>query len=255
VETFVLSAPCAQNMLDMFQSEWASRFPPPFDLLKAGEIPLFQDGRIHWTIQELGGVSGLRILELGPLEGGHSYMLDRAGAASVQAIESNRRAFMKCLVAKEILGMNSVQFQLGDFFPFLNETEEQWDLCVASGVLYHMREPIELLMRIASHCERLFLWTHYYDSKTIETQPVFSRRFGPTAKKKVDGFSYTTHRHYYLEALELDGFCGGNAPFSEWIGKDAILGALRHFGFNNITVVDDTLNHPNGPAFSVLATK
>ena len=41
------------------------------------------------------GVDGRRVLELGPLEGGHSYMLQRAGAARVLAIEANTRAFLK----------------------------------------------------------------------------------------------------------------------------------------------------------------
>ncbi len=165
-------------MLNVFQGEWASRFPPPFETLPAGGIPLFEDSRIHWMIQELHGVAGYRVLELGPLEAGHSYMLDRAGAASVLAIEGNRRAFLKCLIAKEILKMPKVEFVLGDFREFLTSTAERWDLCVASGVLYHMREPMELLQSMAAHCDRLFLWTHYYDESIIAANPNLSHRFG-----------------------------------------------------------------------------
>ena len=63
--------------------------------------------------------AGFACLELGPLEAGHSYILDRAGALEVLAIEANRRAFLKCLVVKEMIGLPSVRFVLGDFNEFL----------------------------------------------------------------------------------------------------------------------------------------
>ena len=65
-------------------------------------------------LAEIGGVTEKTILELGPLEGGHSYMLDRAGAAQVVAIEGNARAYLKCLIVKELLGLPRVQFLCGD---------------------------------------------------------------------------------------------------------------------------------------------
>ena len=53
------------------------------------------------------------MLELGPLEGAHTYMLDRAGASEVVAIEGNTRAFLKCLITKELLSMPSARFLVG----------------------------------------------------------------------------------------------------------------------------------------------
>lgn len=242
-------------MLDVFEDEWASSFPPPLNTLKAGSIPLFQDARIHWMFEELGGVGGLRVIELGPLEAGHSYMLDRAGAMSVLAIEANRRAFLKCLIAKEILGMPAVEFVLGDFREFFQGTEERWDLCVASGVLYHMRDPMELLAQMAEHTDRLFLWTHYYDSAILTANPNLRPRFSSRIAQETKGFAYHVHRYNYMDAVNVKGFCGGSAHYSNWLSREAILGALKHFGFQKIVTAHETPDHPHGPCFSLVATR
>ncbi|MEZ5286815.1 MAG: hypothetical protein R2712_18800 [Vicinamibacterales bacterium] len=107
--------PSPQNALDIFAGEWASRMPSSAPVLRAGQAALFDDPRLAWPLERLGGVAGRRVLELGPLEGGHTYMLDRAGAREIVAIEGNTRAYLKCLVAKEILGIPSGRFVCGDF--------------------------------------------------------------------------------------------------------------------------------------------
>ena len=61
--------------------------------------------RGEWSLAEIGGAKGKNVLELGPLEGGHTYMFHQAGAESIIAIEANTRAYLKCLIAKEIFGL------------------------------------------------------------------------------------------------------------------------------------------------------
>src|SRR5512140_2769352 len=108
-------APTDQNALDLFAGEWSSQPPADRPDLKAGATPLFDDPRISWAHHRLielgldGGFAGRSVIELRPLEGGHSYLMDRLGANSVTAIEANARAYLKCLIAKEVLGMPCVQ--------------------------------------------------------------------------------------------------------------------------------------------------
>jgi len=45
-------------MLDIFAGEWASRLPPPYDGLRAGQAPLFADERIRWTLERFGPLDG-----------------------------------------------------------------------------------------------------------------------------------------------------------------------------------------------------
>src|SRR5262245_33426009 len=121
LDSYVRAAPSPQNALDIFKGEWASLLPAPLSALRAGPLPLFDDPRISRFLSQIGGVAGKSVLELGPLEGGHSYMIDRAGASSIISVEANTRAFMKCLIVKELVGLPRVQFLCGDFVAYLEE--------------------------------------------------------------------------------------------------------------------------------------
>jgi SAM-dependent methyltransferase len=176
LDAYVKSAPSPQNALDIFKGEWASVMPPPYHTLQAGGIPLFQDQRAAWALEQLGGCQGQRVLELGPLEGAHSYILQQHGAASVTAIEANTRAYLKCLIVKELLGLDRVHFVCGDFVGFLEDTDEMYDLIFSAGVLYHMRDPIGLIAKLARHTNRLYMWTHYYDD-ALQQNPHLKDRY------------------------------------------------------------------------------
>ena len=78
---------------------------------------------------------GRTVLELGPLEAGHSYLLERLGAAEIVGIEANTRAYLRCLVVKEILGLGRARFLCGEFVSYLRTSDRRFDLAVASGVL------------------------------------------------------------------------------------------------------------------------
>lgn len=244
-----------QNALDIFQREWSSSLPPEAGNLHAGQAQLFEDPRIDWAREEMGGFAGLKVLELGPLEGGHSYMLEKSGAMSVLAIEANTRAFLKCLVVKEILGLERCHFLLGDFVEYLKRHNDRFDVCLASGVLYHMRNPVELIYLISRVSDRIILWTHYYDADLIESSADASQYFSDSKMSEYEGFRHRLHRHSYMDALEREDFCGGTAPYSFWMSREDILSCLRHFGFSNLKIGFEDPQHPHGPAFCVMAER
>jgi hypothetical protein len=252
---YLTTAPSEQNAIDIFAGEWASRFPPPHSNLVAGGIPLFEDGRIHWALEQLGGCQGQNVLELGPLEAGHSYLLESNGAASVTAIEANTVAFLKCLISKEILSLKRVRFLCGDFIHYLSQNEAPFDLAVASGVLYHMQEPFRLLQLLASRTNRAYIWTHYYDQQIIDHNPVLRPRFTERVVSNAGGFPCTMYRQSYFSARGNAGFCGGSAEFSYWLTRDDILRALAQYGFHDVRIAHDQPDHPNGPSFSLVAIK
>ena len=136
MDSYVANSPTPQNAVDLFKGEWSSKLPDDIRV-ESGTAELFSDARILQMLDRLGGIEGLSVLELGPLEAAHTTMLDRAGAASVTAVEANTRAYMKCLIVKELLGLKVSKFLLGDLNAYMEETTERFDLCVASGVLYH----------------------------------------------------------------------------------------------------------------------
>ncbi len=252
---YVLKHPNAQNVLDIFANEWSSAMPNTEWHTEPGKARLFDDPRLHWGIQTLGGVTGLKVLELGPLEGGHSYMLQNLGAQQVIAIEANTRSFLKCLCIKEILALDKVQYQLGDFVAFLKECTEQFDFVVASGVLYHMEEPIQLLELLAQHCEKLFLWTHYYDAKIINANANLKHKFQAPQTVEYQGKTYEICQQSYKDALNWAGFCGGSQPTSRWLSRDSLLASLTDLGFQFIQTQFEQPEHPNGPCLALCASK
>lgn len=249
---YVTRTPSPQNALDIFRHEWASRFPEPYG--NTGANPLFDDDRIAWLNDTLGGMGNMRILECGPLEGAHTHMMERFGAASVTAIEANTRAYLRCLITKEILGLSRSRFLLGDFVAFLEDTG-RFDLIVACGVLYHLRDPVIAIARAAEKTDRLYIWTHYYEPAIIRANPALALRFSDRLEQDYGGFRHTLHRQNYQTKLGNPRFFGGAEAFSHWLERPALLGALRYFGFDEIEIQFDRQDPAAGPNISLLARR
>jgi len=249
LDQYLLDAPSPATAFALFKGEWSSLIPG----IGEGNVSLFNDVRVTWLESQCGGFAGKRVLELGPLEGGHSYMLAQRGA-HVTAIEANTRAFMKCLIVKNALKFD-VDFQLGDFRPYLSATSDRYDFLLASGVLYHMTDPVQLLVDATRVSNALGVWTHYFDADII------SRRADLTAKFEMqgtpsafEGRDYMIHKQNYEAALDWNGFCGGSAPTSHWLEKQSLLGLLDARGFD-VRIGADEREHPNGPAMLFYAKR
>lgn len=256
LDQYVLAEPTDQNIVDIFANEWSSRFPASSDLVtRPGAAGLFEDERVLWAQEKLGSFEGRQILELGPLEGGHSYMFQQAGAERVIAIEANTRAFLKCLCVKEIFDLDRVEFKLGDFMSYLEKADLSYDMVFASGVLYHMEDPLLLLDLMSRVSDRLFLWTHYYDAEPLLSREDYANKFEPVQTAEHQGFRYEYSTQSYQHALDWSGFCGGPKTVSKWLTRESIEGALRHLGYTSLHVAFDERDHPNGPSFAICAVR
>jgi hypothetical protein len=208
--------------------------------------------------EELGSIDGFEVLELGPLEAGHTYMLEKSGA-NVFAIEANFDAFMRCLIVKNRFDLRA-KFVLGDFVKSFGPGKH-YDLVIASGVLYHMTNPVDLLQKIAGVTNRVFLWTHYYEADISLWAPPLQAKIGTKWRPqdaqvfKIGNLPIRVVPQLYEEALGWAGFCGGPEQGSSWIYRDDLLSALRTLGFNDIRISFEALDHPNGPSFCILAQR
>jgi SAM-dependent methyltransferase len=260
LDEYCREVPSPQTAIDIFAGEWAARLPPPLGHVRAGSAPLFEIEHVPWGVQALGGVGAQRVVELGPLEGGHTYILDRMGAAEVVAIEANTRAYLKCLIAKELLGIPSASFLCGDALRYL-ESElargaGKFDFCLASGVLYHFRDPVAALDLLTRSSDRLLLWTMYYDEEYVRSREDLSVKFTSQVDAEYDGYKHVLHRQEYQHALAYKGFCGGSAADSAWMTREAIFGAIEHFGFEVVDVGFEEQNHKgNGPCICIAARR
>ncbi|HYX32312.1 MAG TPA: class I SAM-dependent methyltransferase [Oligoflexus sp.] len=250
---YVRSLPSVQNAVDLFKGDWWSKLPLPN--IVAGEVPLFEDSRIQWAIKTMQGLDGKKILEVGPLEGGHSYMMEAAGASSITAIEMNRACYLRCLITKEILSLKKVNFLCGDILPYLRSKPGNYDVVFALGVLYHMINPVEFIELVSGVSDKIVLWTHYYEKKSIESDPKLRRHFSTLTKSNWKGYEHTLCRQDYFSSIFESRFCGGTANYSNWILRDDLIGALKFFGFTKIEIGFDAAVGPAGPNICVLASK
>ena len=248
--------PQEKNSFDLFKGLWSTKI---FDFQNTGEFDGFNDDRINWLLDELGGAEGKKFLELGPLEGAHTYMLETAGG-DVLSIEGNHGAFLRCLIVKNFLGLKS-KFLLGDFSN-LDISGDNFDAVVASGVLYHMEDPVALLEKVSSKTDNLFIWTHYFE-EDLERWSSVAKREIKNGKWDIDnpkifefdGLPVKTIRQHYGKAKKWSGFCGGSSSFSYWVCKNDLLALIRKLGFANIRINFDKVDHPNGPCFALIASR
>jgi hypothetical protein len=253
-DSYVATPPSAQNAIDALPG-WTTALPPEYGVV-AGPMALAADARIVWAIERLGGVAGKRVLELGPLDGGHTYMLHMAGAARIDAIEANRLAFLRCLVTKEVTGMERARFHLGDFTRGFGSLEGRWDLIVASGVLYHLENPLSLLETLASRTDALYLWTHVVDPTAM---PPGDPRRGPFTGRVSEGrlgdVTVRLHERRYHGAHKAVAFCGGVRDRHVWMERACLLDGLAALGFDAFEIAHEDPASPSGPSLSILARR
>lgn len=246
-DNFFEQSPSNQNAIDLFEGQWFSIMPDELNVDSKGVGKLHDDGRIHWASTQLGGYKDKTVLELGPLEACHTAMLEKAGARSISGIEANSEAFLRCLVVKELLDLKRARFKLGNFVSYLREEEESFDVGIACGVLYHMKNPVELIELLSRRVKSLFVWTHYYDSNLVDQNEVVRSKFSGSWLASHLGFEHRLHAYGYGEALDWKGFCGGGSESCNWMEKEEMLSAFNYFGFE---IVGEKLepNHVHGPA-------
>jgi SAM-dependent methyltransferase len=249
VTKFEDRAPAHANAIDIFAGRWATDFSTCDPAWRSGEAKLLADLRPGLAARYLGRegtLAGMTVLELGPLEGAHTYLLEQLGAARILAIEANREAYLKCLIVKEALGIGRATFMLGDFGLFLRDTAERFDLVFCCGVLYHMEDPLVLIRDMARVTDRCFVWTHYYDPDRASDREAVPATVG--------GFSATYFGARYWDRAERS-FWGGTKPTASWMTRDDLLAAFRHFGFDRVDVIADEPDVQPGPAITFAARK
>jgi hypothetical protein len=244
--------PSHQNAVELFGDRWLVRIEELYPGLKSGpDNYLRADTRPQMAAAHLGFVPhsfhGMNVLELGPLEGMHSYQIAKLGAENLISIEANTVAYLRCLVMKEILAFRC-SYLLGDALKYLEENPRKYDLIFCSGILYHMQNPYRLIKAIANRTDRVFLWTHYFD-------PTLPK--GPQFKKKTvdcDGVAYDFFEHSYNVDIEKQSFWGGNHETASWLSKETIVSMFERFGFK-LSIHDDVRTWEIGHHFTATAIR
>lgn len=195
---YVAEAPSDRQTADIFKGLWASKLP--LKDVDTGYATLWEDPRTEWFIERLGDLRGKSVLELGPLEGAHTYMMTRAGA-NVLAIEANTNAYLRCLVAKELLNMENCKFLLGNFNAFIDQNQGQkYDIILCLGVLYHLEDPLLTLRNLMQMSDSICIWSTFYSGAIAalpDGSPGKTAFTGETKQRTLSDVSVTYHMRSY----------------------------------------------------------
>ncbi|MFA4853732.1 MAG: radical SAM protein [Candidatus Omnitrophota bacterium] len=186
-------------------------------------------------------LKGLTILDMGCLEGMHSSLLQGNGAKKVISIEGRKENFLKALIVKNAFKLDKCEFLFGDANEVLSSFSGHFDLCLASGVLYHLNNPVALLYRIGQLCNSLFVWSHYANDSY------------PIAPAEGTRWNNRIYRGKYFDENINDIVCGLEKRVF-WLFEEDLLAAIRDAGFNSIEIIGKE-KHEHGPAITLWATK
>jgi len=247
-------SPADENALSLYEGEWTSKLP---GFSGGGQADLFgEDERPRWMAQAAGGISGKHVLELGPLEGGHSFQLEQLGAR-VTAIEGNSLAFQRCLIVKNLYDLRT-KFLHGDFVEYLRTTDERFDIVFASGVLYHMRAPVKVILDLCRLADQVFVWSQYFDEKIVQADPKLRRSFasGRTQIESIGEVQICGHERRYNSGWLTyfqPGFCGGPDQSTYWLTLD---GVRQCFGAAGFEITDQKIGiSAHGPHVTLMAKR
>lgn len=175
------------------------------------------------------------ILELGSLEGGHSFGLARNPSVErIVALEGRAFNIERSEFVQKLLGVTKVKFFEANLEATDLAAHGKFDAVFCAGLLYHLPEPWKLIAQCARVSPGLFIWTHYAaDDNKVE----------------VNGYQ----GKWYQESGLRDPLSGLSKE-SFWPTLPSLKVMLAQNGFAKTHVIEDDAKHPHGPAVTLAAT-
>ena len=176
-----------------------------------------------------------RILELGSLEGGHTIRLaQRPGVEQVLGIEGRAANLARAQVVQEILQVGNIDFVEANLAMIELAQFGRFDAIYCSGLLYHLPEPWRLIAQLRSIADGIFIWIHCLTEAAAKYLTDSYR-----GRRRKEGGSEDV-----LSGLSHDSF---------WPTLGSLCNMLTTAEFARINLLQNNLNHPNGPAVIITA--
>jgi SAM-dependent methyltransferase len=206
------------------------------------------------SIQKIMQIDGLTAIDLGSNEGYNCFDLFEAGCREVVGIEIRDRYLASAEQERIKLGYQHIQFLKKDVRKIDELGLGKFDLCLCTGLLYHMQNPFNLLKRLRNICNVLVLETHISPSIFQFFMARKKYRCNLSLLKhsiRLDNEVFEGRLNIFPASTNMDDTSGSvvsSATF--WPDKQSLLKALHLAGFRlRVLYFSKT---PNGfPAISV----
>jgi hypothetical protein len=108
-----------------------------------------------------GNLHGLRIADLGCLEGGHALAMALRGAQTL-GVDAREESLKKALLLRDHFDLANLAFTKADVKDFTREAYGDFDVVLCLGLLYHLDDPVTWLCQIAKATRGLLIIdTHF----------------------------------------------------------------------------------------------
>ena len=172
-----------------------------------------------------------RVLELGCLEGGHTFPLARV-AEEVVAIDSRAQNLTRAQWVAEQLECPNILWIEANLETFALADLGRFDVVFNVGLLYHLPRPKLLLERLAAVADKMYLWTH-------------------VAPEELDGAVRDGYRGMLYDEHGVGDPLSGMSESSFWPTLEELLRMLGDVGFVDCELLDLDEDHPHGPAVTL----
>jgi hypothetical protein len=176
------------------------------------------------------------ILELGSLEGAHTFILaERPGVQRVLSLEGRERNLRKARFVQELLRIRNAEFAQANLEQADLAGFGKFDAVFCSGLLYHLPEPWKLIEQLPTIAPASFIWTQYAAQEE-------AMEVGHGLRGKIHGEGGP------------DEPLSGMSATSIWLTLPSLCELLSASGYTKIDIIHDDPAHANGPAVTIGAT-
>jgi hypothetical protein len=240
---YVSAPPSRQNAIDAIAG-WRTSFPPQYKL-RAGSFAAYEDPDLKWAIECFGPLAGRHVLELGPLDGAHTSMLEAAGA-KVDAIEANKVAFLRCLIAREIFGLTQSKFWLGDYPSALANTTRDYDFVVMSDATHFRSEAFQLIELAAKRAGAIFFQARLARERAFASDTPLDVRLAEADDRQLSDISVSHYPKMDASRHKSDMLL---------LSGNDLVEATRLSGFRDIRMRSDSSDRLFPESFAIFAWK
>ena len=207
--------------------------PGVWTTAEGGDDPLDAESTRILVDRAGGSLAGKRVLDVGCLEGGYTVTFARLGARESVGLDIRESNLQRCRFLQEQLGLDNVRFVKQDAKTVSPDTLGTFDAVFASGLLYHLDDPVDFLRRaydlttdlllLDTHVASPYAWAHACSDRLT------ARTWGD--RSYAGRLMYDCPAHLTPEQVDrLHWASFGNAT-SFWLTEESLVQALWDVGF------------------------
>jgi 2-polyprenyl-3-methyl-5-hydroxy-6-metoxy-1,4-benzoquinol methylase len=191
---------------------------------------------LYMLISREGSLSGLRLIDLGCLEGGVSFEMAREDIDVIGA-EGRKINYLKCKLIEDYFALPNLRFLYLDVKNLNKKDHGVFDVVLCLGLLYHLDNPISfltILHEITHEKSLVFLDTHIapLDQASFDCC-VFKDHLSDITQFEYNGKIY--EGRWYQETPDEDSEWASVSNYrSFWLTQNSLIRALYFAGFKNI---------------------